>query len=119
VLQLRPGGNTGLYDSVLAAYKYMQKNWQPRELNLVVVLTDGKNEDSNGISQASLLSQLRSAAKPDRPVQVITLGLGNDVDVNELHAISSATGGKSYQAKDADDLERLWLATILGETPPN
>ena len=119
VLGLKPGGNTGLYDTVLAAYKYMQKNWQPRQFNLVVVLTDGKNEDSNGISRASLLSQLRSLAQPDRPIQVITLGIGNGVDTTELGQISAATGGKSYKAKDAADLERLWLATILGETPPN
>lgn len=119
VLALRPGGNTGLYDTVLAAYKYMQKNWQPRQLNLVVVLTDGKNQDDNGISRAQLLSQLRAGAKPDQPVQVITLGIGDEVDTTELAEISGATGGKSYKAKDAADLERLWLATILGETPPN
>jgi len=118
VLALRPGGNTGLYDTVLAAYQYMQKNWQPRQLNLVVVLTDGRNQDDSGISRATLLSQLRSRAQPDRPVQVITLGLGDSVDEQELAQISDATGGKSYKAKDADDLERLWLATILGESPP-
>ncbi|GAA3398435.1 substrate-binding and VWA domain-containing protein [Cryptosporangium minutisporangium] len=118
VLALRPGGNTGLYDTVLAAYQYMQKNWKPRQLNLVVVLTDGKNQDDNGISRSELLSRLRNTAQPDRPVQVITLGLGDTVDEKELGEISAATGGKSYKAKDADDLERLWLATILGETPP-
>ncbi|MFG1924970.1 substrate-binding domain-containing protein [Cryptosporangium sp. NPDC048952] len=118
VLGLRPGGNTGLYDTVLAAYKYMQKNWQPRQLNLVVVLTDGRNQDDNGISRPGLLSALRSIRQPDRPVQVITLGLGDSVDEAELRDISNATGGKSYKAKDADDLERLWLATILGESPP-
>ncbi|TQS39786.1 substrate-binding domain-containing protein [Cryptosporangium phraense] len=118
VLGLTPGGNTGLYDTVLAAYKYMQQHWQPRQLNLVVVLTDGRNQDDNGISRASLLSQLHSLTKPDRPVQVITLGLGDQVDEKELAQISGATGGQSYKAKDADDLERLWLATILGESPP-
>ncbi|SHN47473.1 substrate-binding and VWA domain-containing protein [Cryptosporangium aurantiacum] len=119
VLALQPGGNTGLYDTVLAAYQYMQKNWQPRQLNLVVVLTDGRNQDDNGISRSELLNRLRDTAQPDRPVQVITLGLGDSVDEKELSEISSATGGKSYKAKDADDLERLWLATILGESPPN
>lgn len=118
VLGLRPGGNTGLYDTVLASYRYMQRNWQPRQLNLVVVLTDGRNQDDSGLSRAQLLSQLRAARQPDRPVQVITLGLGDSIDKKELEQISAATGGKSYQAKDADDLERLWLATILGESPP-
>ncbi|HKN56550.1 MAG TPA: substrate-binding and VWA domain-containing protein, partial [Amycolatopsis sp.] len=40
----KAGGATGLYDSVLAAYQSARQNWQPGRINLVVVLTDGKNE---------------------------------------------------------------------------
>lgn len=119
VQALKASGDTGLYDTVLAAYKYMQQHWQPRQHNIVSVITDGRNQDSNGISRAALLSQLRSLAQPDRPIQVETLGLGDQVDSEELAEISTATGGHSYAAVDTADLERTALAAIFGEAPPN
>ncbi|NUT96412.1 MAG: VWA domain-containing protein, partial [Saccharothrix sp.] len=43
------GGATGLYDSVLASYRSARENWESGRLNVVVVMTDGRNEDQAGI----------------------------------------------------------------------
>jgi Ca-activated chloride channel family protein len=117
MLGLKPGGQTGLYASVLAAYRFMQTQWQPRQLNLLVVFTDGKNDDPGSISRPQLLAQLRSLTNPNRPVQIIAMGIGNAIDTTELSQIAAATGGKSYRANDAADLERLWLNAVLGDDP--
>ena len=52
-----PGGHTGLYDSVLGLYEEARQNWEPGKLNVVVVLTDGHNDDPVG-------HQPRGAAAP-------------------------------------------------------
>ena len=44
-LAARPGGSTGLYDTILAAYEQAKAGYDPTRVNSVVLLTDGKNED--------------------------------------------------------------------------
>ncbi|MGH3451491.1 MAG: substrate-binding and VWA domain-containing protein, partial [Haloechinothrix sp.] len=79
-----PEGGTGLYDTVLAGYKETMRAWDPAHLNLLVVLTDGKNEDSDGISRSRLLADLGTLTDPDRPAQIVFIGMGTDVDPKEL-----------------------------------
>jgi Ca-activated chloride channel family protein len=112
---LQPHGNTGLYDTMLAAYKYLQGHWEgDNKLNLLVMLTDGKNEDPDGITQAQLISQLKSIANPDKPIQVLIIGYGSDTDINELTTITQAVGGKAYPAKTGADIQKVFLSTLIG-----
>jgi Ca-activated chloride channel family protein len=70
----------------------------------VVLLTDGADDDAaSGISLQGLLDTVRGEADPDRPVQVIAVGIGPDVDPEALRQIADATGGASYSAKDPAD----------------
>ena len=39
------GGDTGLYDSLLAAFRSVKSSYQPGYVNSVVLMTDGVNED--------------------------------------------------------------------------
>lgn len=113
--KLVPGGATGLYDTMLAAYKFMQNNWQAdNRLNLLVMMTDGRNEDPDGISQEKLIQQLRASANPDKPIQVLIIGYGPDADLNELTTITKAVGGKAYPARTGADIEKVFLATLIG-----
>jgi Mg-chelatase subunit ChlD len=96
------GGGTGLYDTTLTAYRAAVSGYRPGRLNSVVVLTDGRNDDLGGHTLSGLLEALDRAKDPQRPVQVITVGMGPDVDRQALGRIASATGGASYVARDAD-----------------
>ena len=60
-----PGGHTGLYDSVLGLYEEARRNWEPGKLNVVVVLTDGDNDDPAGIGREELCAV--SPPTPTRP----------------------------------------------------
>ncbi|MFI5955138.1 substrate-binding and VWA domain-containing protein [Cryptosporangium sp. NPDC051539] len=112
---LVPEGSTGLYDTMLAAYKFMQAHWLgDNRLNMVVMMTDGKNEDSDGITQQQLIQQLKATADPDKPVQVVIIGYGPDTDLNELKTITQAVGGNAYPAKTGADIEKVFLATLIG-----
>lgn len=112
--QLRPGGNTGLYDTALAAYTQAQKAWQPGRLNLVVLLTDGRNEDGRGLSRAQLLSELQAKVDKKRPVQLMTIAYGADASVAELQEISRVTGGRTFASKDPSDIEKVFLTVLFG-----
>ena len=48
-LPARLGGATGLYDTTLAAVKRVRESYDPEKVNSVLLITDGKNEDENGI----------------------------------------------------------------------
>jgi hypothetical protein len=106
------GGATGLYDSVLAAYTSARQNWEPGRINLVVVLTDGKNEDPQGITQQQLLAQLADLQDPKRPLQIIGIGIGPDIDPVELRAISQATGGDAYTTPDPTKIVDVFYAAM-------
>ncbi|WP_345727633.1 substrate-binding domain-containing protein [Cryptosporangium minutisporangium] len=110
---LTPKGATGLYDTMDAAYRYVQAHWQPGRLNLLVLMTDGKNED-DGLTRAQLIQRLRQAAQPDRPVQVIAIGFGSGADLADLTAITEAVGGKAHRATSGADIDQIFLRTLVG-----
>lgn len=110
-----PQGGTGLYDTMLAGFQYLEGHWQAGKLNLVVLMTDGKNED-DGLTRAQLVAKLRQLARPDRPVRVIAIGFGTDADLSELTEITAAVDGKAYSANTGDDIDRVFLSTLVGPT---
>ena len=103
------GGSTGLYDTVLAAVRNVRAGWEPDRVNSVVVLTDGQNDDPEGIGLGQLLTTLKAEADPARPVLVIGIAYGPDSDQGALVAISAVTGGTAYAAKKPADVQRVFL----------
>lgn len=97
---LRATGGTGLYDTIFAAYQRMQAAWQPNAQNVLVVMTDGKNEDDEGLTLAQLTDKLRAAARADRPLPVIGIAVGPQADANTLQNVSKVTGGRTFVARD-------------------
>jgi hypothetical protein len=116
----KAGGATGLYDSILAAYQSARQNWTAGKINLVVVLTDGRNEDREGISLDRLREELGKLQDPRKPLPVIGIGIGPDIDVTELQAVSAATGGESFTTADPrkiSDVFYLALSKIMCQLP--
>ncbi|SEG56753.1 von Willebrand factor type A domain-containing protein [Thermomonospora echinospora] len=111
-LKPKPTGNTGLYDTILAAYKYMADSYKPEFGNSIVLFTDGENDDENGPSLRETLSRLESMVDPTRPVQVIMIGFGSGVDVNELKQIAKATRGSVYVAQTPGEIQRIFLQAL-------
>jgi hypothetical protein len=111
-VQAIPNGATGLYDSVLASYQSARQNFEPGRINVVIVLTDGKNEDSNGISRESLLAELGKLQDPRRPILIVGIGIGPDVDAGELQAISGATGGQAFTTEDPTKINTIFYAAL-------
>jgi Ca-activated chloride channel family protein len=106
-------GDTGLYDTTLAAYEYVKQHYAPDRLNLVVLLTDGRNDDpGGGLSLDQLLQRLRAGQNDDRKVRVLCFAYGKDADVNALGEISKATGGAVFTSPDPTDIERVFVTAL-------
>ena len=64
-----------IYDTTLAAFQALQRSYAPQRINIVVLLTDGINDDpSGGINRAELLRRLKAEQDKERPVRIITIG---------------------------------------------
>jgi hypothetical protein len=111
-VQALPNGATGMYDSALAAYQSARQNWEAGRINVVIVLTDGKNEDRNGISREKLLEELGKLQDPKRPLPMIGIGIGPDIDPAELQAITRATGGDAYTTPDPTKIVDVFYAAL-------
>ena len=96
------GTDTGLYRTILDAYRTVQDGWQAGRVNSVLVMTDGVAGPAQGdLALADLLSQLKAAKDPGRPVQVVIVGVGGTVDRAPLDEITRAVGGGVFVATDA------------------
>ncbi|UQU63695.1 substrate-binding and VWA domain-containing protein [Couchioplanes caeruleus] len=109
----KDGGDTGLYDTALAAYKSVQDTWQAGRVNSVLLFTDGVNENKDGISRQTLINELKKTADPKRPVRMVIIGIGTGVDRNELEAITNATNaGGVFIAPDPAKISDIFLEAI-------
>jgi Ca-activated chloride channel family protein len=105
-------GDTGLYDTSLAAFRAVKRSYAPGRLNIVVLLTDGINDDPDGgIDQGTLLKTLK-AEQGERKVQIVTIAFGANADLTALKRISAATGGRAFVARDPRDIERVFTDVI-------
>ncbi|MFC6088064.1 substrate-binding domain-containing protein [Saccharothrix lopnurensis] len=106
------GGGTALNDTVLAAFRHVQRTYDPSMINSVTLMTDGSNDDISSIDLPSLLTALREEADPSRPVPMMMIGLGREADMDALKRIAEATGGKAYQALEPEDIRGVLLDAI-------
>ncbi len=112
-VRVKPDGDTGLYDTVLAAVRMMRTTWDPARVNSVVLVTDGANDDPHGITLATLLQALAAERDPTRPVAVFAVAYGPSADLGSLRLITTATGGVVYAARDPRTIGTV-LANAIG-----
>ncbi|OCC08162.1 substrate-binding and VWA domain-containing protein [Streptomyces sp. PTY087I2] len=112
-LQPVPGGATGLYDTTLASYKEARSTYVKGKFNALVILTDGSNQDTNGISRSGLITELKKLVDPERPVPVIAIAVGPDADREEVAEIARITGGDGYEVSDPAEIQAVILQAIM------
>ncbi|KYH45629.1 hypothetical protein AZH51_18090 [Branchiibius sp. NY16-3462-2] len=112
-------GDTPLYDATWAAYDYMTKSYDPKYVNAVVVLTDGKNDNPDGtLDLSTLLGRLKAAYNKDKPVKIVTISLSRETDPDALKSISAATGGLFYQVDKPEQITGVFIDAFLHRGTP-
>jgi Mg-chelatase subunit ChlD len=115
-LPARLGGATGLYDTTLAAVQRVRESYDPEKVNSVLLITDGRNEDENGIDLETLLAELAKIDDPTKPVPVIMIGFGPDTDLAAMQRIAQATKGAAYSASRPEDLGTVLVDALSQRT---
>lgn len=108
----RIGGGTGLYDTAIAAVRTVRDSYDPSAVNSVMLFTDGKNDDPGSLSLDQAVNALEALRDPARPVRIIALGMGPDVDDTELAKLAQATGGSSYVATNPGELKDVFINAL-------
>ncbi len=105
-------GGTSIFDTVDAAVQAMQSSYDPRAGNVVVLLTDGANVDSRGLTLDEVVERLSEGG--DRgAVRLIAIGIGPSADLKSLERLAAATpGGHAYQARNPRDLQEVLLDAL-------
>jgi len=121
MVDYRAADNSGtpLYKTVLDGVAEMREKVSPGTVTLVVVLTDGEDGESTfKMTQAQFMTKLAAEQDPSRPVPVLALGYGPDVDMKALTAMSEATGGKAFPATNPADLSSAIAKAFLAAHAP-
>jgi Ca-activated chloride channel homolog len=102
---LVPRNGTALYDSVAVAVQRMKID--PKRINALVVMTDGKDTSSKQYANPdSLLSALKGTSEGVGPeVSIFTIGYGKDADESILKQIADNSRGAYRKGTTADILQ--------------
>ena len=119
VANLAPLADTGLYNTIQAAYDTVLASYDPEATNMVVVITDGEDDTGGrpGISLEELLTHLQEAPAEGQQVRVVTVSFGEEPDFAIMEQISDATGAEAYRSADGFDLSDVLRTAVFSDTP--
>jgi VWFA-related protein len=103
-------GGTALYDALCDS---MIRLKQVEGRRVVVVVTDGRDEDNPGTGPGSAQSfddVLRYVKETDAVVYAI--GMGEKVDRDRLEKLATASGGQAYFPEDASQLDEPYRRVV-------
>ncbi|HVB45225.1 MAG TPA: substrate-binding domain-containing protein [Streptosporangiaceae bacterium] len=106
------GPTVALYGSILDAYKYMRKTYQPKYFNTVVVLASGLETAPGDITAPALIRKLTAMANPDRRIAIIIIVFGSPPNFPDLQRIADATGGQAYEITSADQVGKVFYQAL-------
>ncbi|NRQ36777.1 solute-binding protein [Nonomuraea sp. NN258] len=111
-IQAKATGDTGLNDTIKAAYTEMTESYQEDKINTILILTDGAgNDDDQGISNAQVLQFLKKTYNPKRPVSILLIAFGPEAKAGkkQMDALAKATGGEAYIAENVLQVRDFFL----------
>lgn len=112
-IQAKATGDTGLNDTLKAAYTEMTESYQEDKINTILILTDGAGNDDpdGGLSNSQILQFLRKTYDPKRPVNILLIAFGPDAPKGkqQMDALAQATGGEAYVAKNILQVRDFFL----------
>ncbi len=110
---LQTYADTGMYDTALALFREAKRTYKAGEPNLVILISDGRNDDDNSMTIQQLVATLKREQDPSKPVRFLTLAYGEEADAPALAEIAKATGGTSHQTLTPQQLVPAIFGALL------
>jgi Ca-activated chloride channel family protein len=107
---LTPLNGTPLYAATKLATEDMNATQDPKSINAVVVLTDGRNEYTDN-DLDGLIGQLQGSAQ-ENGVRVFTIAYGPDADLETLKKISEASRAAAYDARNPATIDKVFADVL-------
>jgi len=106
IIDLYDISSTSMYDG---AYEALQKFKGLPGNNVVILFSDGEDNDSNYMQSdvVNLSKQLN--------IPIYTIALGNDADVANLQSLAAQTGGKFFKDNGKSSIDQSVLSQIFSE----
>ncbi|GGL30726.1 substrate-binding and VWA domain-containing protein [Planomonospora parontospora] len=112
-VQAKATGDTGLNDTLAAAYRMMKDGYKSDKINTILIMTDGAGNDDpdGGMSNQELLKLLKDEFDPEKPVSILIIAFGPDAPKGkrQMDAIAKATNGDAYIVKDILEIRKVFL----------
>jgi Bacterial extracellular solute-binding protein/von Willebrand factor type A domain len=106
---------TGLYDTILAAYRAAQQDYRDGVPNHVIVFTDGKNEDDlETISIQQLTRGLVAAQDEERPVALTLVLFGPEPNRDLLEKALEPVDADVEALERVDEVRPLFIHLAAG-----
>ena len=103
---LQAYGNTALLDGVRTAYVRLQQINDPERINAIVVMTDGR-ENNSYTTLRELQREIERGNSQGVPVVIFAIAFGEDADYDVLRAIAETSGGQVRQG-DLNTIRQLY-----------
>jgi hypothetical protein len=104
--------DANMNDTILAAYRELKRTWRPDKFNAMLVMASTDDNARGGLSTDQLLAAIRREANPERPVQVIFVAFGTDVNTGAMERIAQATSGGVYSTRDPNQIINVFMDSI-------
>ncbi|MFC4008138.1 substrate-binding domain-containing protein [Nonomuraea purpurea] len=112
-IQAKATGDTGLNDTIKAAYTELTKTYREDKINTLLILTDGAGNDDpdGGVKNSEILQFLKKTYNQKRPVSILLIAFGPEAEQGkkQMDALAKATGGEAYIAKDILQVRDFFL----------
>lgn len=83
-------------------------------------MTDGRDEDGESIGRARFLTELAELQDPRQPLPIVFIGLGKDIDADDLKSIVKVTGGQVFSTDEPSGIRQIFFSALadLSCLPP-
>ncbi len=106
-----PKRPSSLHDTILAGFRSVTEEFDQDMNNTLLVITAGR-DDGKGASRQELLDRLRKEWDPGRPVQIVVIAFGGDVDRDGLGQLAAATNGSLHVAQRPEEIIDVFLSAL-------
>jgi len=106
------GGGAVSFTTLPRAYSDALANYQPRQPNSVLLITQGPHTDKT-LDGQGLQNYIASVIDPNRPVAINVIDFGDDPDRSVWEAVTQLSGGSYQQVAGADSPDLVAAITRM------